>query len=297
MLFGGDISHHQGVPAFGSLRAAGWSFVFLKATEGTGFVDPQLASNRANARAAGLIPGLYHFARATDPVAEANFFLRTVGQLSGGELLALDWEVSTGNPVSWCKTFLDVVHASTGVAPVLYVNKYTMNSFNWGGIAQTYGLWLADYDGSTASVPIKDWPVLAFKQYTDTGNVPGISGEVDLDVFFGDAAALARYGSAGAVPTPPPPPPAPPAPSFDVRNWRVSYGQSDAHIPNLRVWANRMYPAYHSTPMSTDASITNYGPQLVSFIQEFGARVGVPNDGRDIGPKISAALYTQGFRG
>lgn len=102
---------------------------------------------------------------------------------------------------------------------------------------------------------------------------------------------------AGSIVTPPPPTPAPtPAPGFDVRSWRAAYGHPDAHLPSLRRWADRVFPAYRSTPMD-EGSTTNYGPQLVAFVREFGSRVGVPNDGRDIGPKISAALYAQGFRG
>lgn len=97
-----------------------------------------------------------------------------------------------------------------------------------------------------------------------------------------------------AVPVPAAAAPAPAA--FDVHAWRVSYGQHDAHLPPLRRWANRMYPGYASTPMD-ESGETNYGPQMVAFVREFGSRIGVPNDGKDIGPKISAGLYAQGFRG
>ncbi len=57
-----------------------------------------------------------------------------------------------------------------------------------------------------------------------------------------------------------------------------------------------MYPAYKSTPMD-ESDVTNFGPQMVAFLAEFGERVGVPNDGRDLGPKLAAALYEEGFRG
>ena len=83
---------------------------------------------------------------------------------------------------------------------------------------------------------------------------------------------------------------------FDVRNWRVSYGQHDDHLPALRRWANKMYPSYKSTPMD-ESDETNFGPQMVAFLAEFGARVSVPNDGRDLGPRLAAALYEEGFRG
>lgn len=303
-VLGLDISHYQGTPNFAQLKADGLSFVFLKATESTGYVDPTLASNRANARAAGLTVGYYHFARAVDATSEANHFCDAVGTLAAGELVALDWEVAGANPPAWCKVWLDTVQARLGVKPLVYMNKSAEAGSDWSAVVNAdYGLWLANYDFSAtnAMVKPKHWAFVAIEQYSDRASYVGISGGVDADVFAGDAAALARYGKSGSTPVPQPtpvpaPPPPPPAPSFDVRAWRVSYGQSDAHLPALRRWADRMYPAYASTPMD-ESGVTNYGPQTVAFVKEFGNHVGVINDGRDIGPRIAAALYAQGFRG
>ena len=43
------------------------------------------------------------------------------------------------------------------------------------------------------------WPVVAFKQWTDQGTIPGINGKVDLDVFFGSPEELNAYSYTQAV--------------------------------------------------------------------------------------------------
>lgn len=307
MITGPDISHHQGAVNWAAVAAAGHQFAVIKATEGVGFVDPQLAANRAGAHAAGLAVGLYHFARAGNPAAEAAYFTGVTGQLQAGEFAVLDWEVPAADPVGWCTAWLAAVRGQLGMKPLLYLNRSTLNGYNWSPVvAADSGLWLAAYDGSTAAVASGAWPGLAMKQYTDKGSVPGVAGPVDVNVFYGTADQLRAYGAPGnptpapAPPPPPPPaptppPPPPPAPSFDVRAWRISFGQQDAHLPALQAWANRMYPGYASTPIGPLS--VNYGPQTARFLVEFCKRVGIASDGRDIGPKTAAALYAQGFRG
>lgn len=210
MLYGCDISHYQGMVDFDALRGH-VAFGIAKATQGTTYVDPLCARNISEMVRVGIIPGAYHFAGGGDPVTEANFFLDHVTLPPGG-LLFLDWEISYSDPVGWCRSFLHRVEGRTGVKAPVYLNQSIVGNFPWAPvIADDYGLWLAQYDNNPASVAATKWPVVAFKQYTSRGSLPGIVGPVDLDVFYGDAAALAKYGLPGAAPKPAPAPPAPPA--------------------------------------------------------------------------------------
>lgn len=301
MLYGGDISHFQGEPDFATVKAAGLSYIFQKVTQSTNFVDPTFAVNRANAHAQGLTVGLYHFAGGGNPVTEASYFASKVGSPQPGEILALDWEISNPDPVGWCHAFLDQTANLCGVRPVIYVNKSTLASYNWAPVvAGNYGLWLASYDNSTSQIPSGAWPVLAFKQYTDHGSVPGVAGYVDLDVFFGDAASLAAYGYKGAPapapqpPAPPAPTPPPPAPAFNVTSWRCQYGDSSQHIQNLQAWGNQNYPAY----CNIHPTDPHYGDQTKAFVRNFAHRSGISSaDGMNIGPAIAAALARAGFKG
>lgn len=197
MILGCDISHWQGSPDFAAIRASGREFVVLKATEGVGTVDARFAANRASAHAAGLVVGLYHVARAGDPAAEAAWFARTAGRLADGEFACLDWEVP-GEPVAWCAAWLADVEARLGVKPLVYLNQSLRDGHDWSPVvAGDHGLWLARYDGVPDPVSPGRWPVLAMKQYSDTGSLPGVAGDVDLDVFYGDADQLRAYGYHG----------------------------------------------------------------------------------------------------
>ena len=206
-VLGIDTSHWQGAVDFGAVKRAGYSFAFLQATDGVGVVDGMFATSRSRARAAGMTVGYYHFAQGGDPTAEADHFCATVGTLAVGELVALDWETTAADPPSWCRVWLDRVRDRLGVHPLIYMNQRVLAGFDWSQVvAGDYGLWLAKYD-FTQSVPQTGaWSNVAIKQFSDRGSVPGVSGGVDLDVFFGSAATLARYGK---QPPPPPPPPAP----------------------------------------------------------------------------------------
>ena len=296
-----DVSHHQGDIDWMKVASAGYRYAYAKATEDVDFVDKQFAANRINAKRAGLIFGAYHFGRGGDVNAEAAHFAAVVGTLQPGEFAVLDAEVPATTP-AWCRAFLDKVTTFWNTRPLNYTYDQFRLHADWSPVSNgNYGLILAKYDGTRDAIACAPWPVLAMRQYASDGKVPGIAGDVDLDVFFGDVPTLQKYcrpGTPAPSPTPAPKPkPVPPSPQpghFDVRAWRVNYGQKDSHLPSLQAWLNRMYPAYsHIGPLST-----NYGPQTAAVIKEFAARVGIRGaDGLNIGPQIAAALYKAGFRG
>ena len=213
-----DISHYQGTPDFHAVKAAGIGLVVMKATESTTYTDPAVSANQANARAAGLTVGFYHFARATNAVAEADHFCNVLGSLTPGDIVALDWEVPGSDPVGWSLAWLAHVESRLGVKPLIYMNKSAEANSDWGPVVRNNnGLWLADYDFAPQVVPNSShWPFVALKQYSDRGVVSGIAGGVDLDVFEGDAAQLAKYGYQGQAPAPAPTPAPTPPPSGRV---------------------------------------------------------------------------------
>ena len=73
VTFGLDISHHQDIRLdLAQCRREGIEFVFLKATEGAGFVDSEFAANLAEARAAGMLVGAYHYVRSNASAAGSS---------------------------------------------------------------------------------------------------------------------------------------------------------------------------------------------------------------------------------
>lgn len=215
MIKGIDTSHHQGDKGlidWKKVKAAGYAFAFLKATESTSFQDGQYIRDRKEARAAGMIVGHYHFARGGDAKAEADFFLSIVGEIKEGEPLILDWEIKHPDPVKWCLAWLQRVQDKTGVKPLLYTNEARVIALDWTPVVKgDFGLWVAKYgvnDGNMHDEPkIGKWPFLAIWQYTSAGTVPGIVGNVDLDVAYMSADTLKKYGKRSATVQPATPEP------------------------------------------------------------------------------------------
>jgi lysozyme len=177
-----------------AVKQAGISFAFAKATESTDFTDSMFQANWSGMKAAGIVRGAYHFFHAdVDPVAQAQFFLSTVGPLSPGDLLVLDLETTNGQTDSVVEahaaTFLDTVKASSGVTPFLYTSPLFLSSYAQLG---AYPLWIAHYGVSCPMVPAP-WTTYVFWQ-SSGGTVGPISGTVDLDSFNGTPAQLEALG-------------------------------------------------------------------------------------------------------
>ena len=187
-----DVSKSQGAVDWPSVAQAGYVFAFVKATDGQDYVDPTFAANWAGAKAAGLLRGAYHFFRAEDdPDVQAEWFWKTVG--AGADLpLVVDVEEMMDQPaatvVANLTRFLTSLQGWTGKPSMIY----TAPGF-WQQLGTTafgsYPLWVAEYGASQPTLPA-GWAIWDFWQYSETGQVPGITGNVDLDVFSGTADQL-----------------------------------------------------------------------------------------------------------
>jgi GH25 family lysozyme M1 (1,4-beta-N-acetylmuramidase) len=88
-----DVSHYENVSQdFVTTAKAGIAAVILKATQGTGFVDPTFLSRAGEARTAGLEVGAYHFLDGSNPAEQAAHFLTVAVSEGMVNWLALDWE-------------------------------------------------------------------------------------------------------------------------------------------------------------------------------------------------------------
>src|SRR5690348_9287187 len=72
-----DVSGYQPSINWASVKSSGRSFAFIKATEGTTFTSSTLTSQMSGAKTAGVLTGVYHFARydLNSASAEASHFL------------------------------------------------------------------------------------------------------------------------------------------------------------------------------------------------------------------------------
>ena len=208
-----DIASYQGRPDWDAVVASGIQFAFTKVTENDGYVNPFFARNWAEMRRVGIHHGAYHFARpvGNDAAVEADYFLDHVeeqGPIQTGEMLVLDIEAGSGDLGPWALAWCERVKERAGFSPIIYSGAWFTDPHGFPddvGLA-AYGLWLAAY-GPTPPTPPAPWQFWAFWQYSDKGSVPGISGDVDLNMFNGPADRIALYGKpATDEPTEPDPP-------------------------------------------------------------------------------------------
>lgn len=181
-----DVSNHQAAVNFRAVRAAGYRFAYVKATEGEGFVDTLLPAHVAAARAAGVKVGAYHFLRprpGRTGGAEADDFVRQLRAVAPLDLRpACDVEVTSLSPAAteiYVEQFLDAVQAATGDRPLIYTYPYFIHPWR---SAHEAGLWIADYRGRKAPEIPGPWPRWLIWQYSSSGQVPGVGGHCDVNV-------------------------------------------------------------------------------------------------------------------
>ncbi|MBA3476415.1 MAG: glycoside hydrolase family 25 protein [Actinobacteria bacterium] len=197
---GVDVHGAKGAINWSRVREAGFEFAFLKATEGRTFDDERFAFNRAAATAAGLVVGGYHFARPDNNSAasEAAHFLR-VCQVKPGELLpVLDWEHSPPT-AAWALEFLRTVEAAIGTPPIVYSFPDFLRQTGSHDALSRYSLWYASYgpnDGNEHPASPPSPLKAAIHQFTSRGRVPGISGDVDLNVLRLESISSLLYRKA-----------------------------------------------------------------------------------------------------
>jgi GH25 family lysozyme M1 (1,4-beta-N-acetylmuramidase) len=211
-VLGIDVSHYEGTMNWTQVKADPnkYAFAWAKATEGTTLTDAQYVTNTTNGTAAGIAMGAYHFAHPETNSAstEATFFLSVAASYIKTCSLppALDLEDPSGGPslvssmtsaalTSWVQTWMTAVKNQTGITPILYTSGSIASYL--GSAVNIYPLWIADPDGSSTAPPanIGVWTNWAFKQYSWTGTVSGVTGtgNVDIDVFNGDANAFNAF--------------------------------------------------------------------------------------------------------
>ncbi|MBI3551743.1 MAG: hypothetical protein HY077_04435 [Elusimicrobia bacterium] len=199
---GVDVSHYQGAIQWEKVKNGGMSFAFIKATEGSDLTDDKFLANWQGARRAGLKRGAYHFYNFCQKGAlQADHFMKIVPAVSGALPVAVDLEASNSCRKMPSKAalrqgvgaFIAKIKKAYGKTPAIYVNEDYYGKY-FKGENDPYPVWITD-TGKPPELPDRgEW---TFWQFSFKGQVPGIGGYVDLDVFNGDAPAFAKLGAAG----------------------------------------------------------------------------------------------------
>ena len=195
---GVDVSSHQGVIDWQAVADSGVEFAMIRIgfrgyLEGEINTDTKALENIAGAKAAGLDVGVYFFSQALTRQEAAREAAWCVTFLENTELempLVFDWEhvesaeartagFSDRALLTACaRSFCDVVSAA-GYEPMVYFNVYQARGLYDLTALRDYGFWLAQYEeGLDFSHAVDLW------QYTESGEVEGIQGRVDLDLWL-----------------------------------------------------------------------------------------------------------------
>lgn len=190
-----DASHHQGPIAWRQVARAGIDFAYLKATEGTGFTDPDFADNRREATRAGIdVAGYHYFQLCSDGAAQAEHFLAVLGDARPSIPPALDLELqgSCADPpppavlLAEVRAFLRRVDRATGTRTLVYLYPELEARFGFADDLATHPQWVRRLGERP---PLRAWAVW---QHDDAGSVPGMTGGVDLNRLKESLAAPGR---------------------------------------------------------------------------------------------------------
>lgn len=191
-----DASRYQGTIDWAQVAAAGYKGAMLKTVSTNRklskradglYIDPTFETNYRNAKAAGLDVGVYYYTYATSE-AMADAELALVREAVRGKELTMpvcvDVEENKLKQLSTLDLSNLTAYALEQVERMgFYAQLYTYTSYanvhlDMARLAERWDVWLADYTGKTPNVTFN----YNAHQHTSKGAVPGISGNVDLNV-------------------------------------------------------------------------------------------------------------------
>lgn len=196
-----DISHWQGDIDWDRVKAAGTRFAFIKATEGGDHLDPRFHENWQGAKRAGVPRGAYHFVYWCRPAHEQIlwFMLNVPADPDAlPPVLDVEWNgqsrtcpqrIPRAQALAKMRVMLAGMEAHTGKRPIIYTDINFHRDVLEGEL-KDYQFWLR----SVAAEPHERYSNRPWTlwQFTATGRVPGVSGNVDRNAFNGSIAEWDR---------------------------------------------------------------------------------------------------------
>ena len=193
---GVDVSAHQGDIDWAAVKDSGIEFAIIRLGYrgyGSGKLveDEYAKKNLKEAREAGLKIGAYFFSQALnikETDEEIQFMLNMLADVDLDMPLVLDWEIPVPDARTKnmdARTLTDIqLHfcgqmKKMGYQPMVYFNWHQSENLYYLSELEDYPFWLALYqDRMTYPWKVEMW------QWTSSGRVPGIQGNVDINVFM-----------------------------------------------------------------------------------------------------------------
>lgn len=170
-----DVSHFNTDVPWRSLRDAGLTYVFVKASEGKKTVDPAYRDHWEAAKRCKLLRGAYHFLHPElDPIEQAHHFLKIIGDDRGELPIVVDVERGLSGSKKECKAleavvrkYVEEIERATGQKVMIYSGHafWTQQLCNTKAFSDR-PLWLAHYSDEPPQL-FGGWVEWEFWQFTD----------------------------------------------------------------------------------------------------------------------------------
>jgi lysozyme len=250
-LFGIDISHHQSSTLnMAQCRREGIEFIFLKATEGSSFVDSAFTANLSKARAAGLLVAAYHYVRSN---ATAAAQVANVVRVVPKDVPVIpDVEANSGG-IALVRDVVNRLQQAGYHVPLTYLPRWYWQQLGEPSLAGLPSLWSSRYPDNVigsiadefARVPASYWNGygglgVTVLQFTSSARVAGHQ-PLDGNAFIGtreQLAAVLGQEDDDMQPSDLVINPATGQPALDINGKTYTYGQA-WYYDNLNGWAIR----------------------------------------------------------
>ncbi|MCI5125707.1 MAG: hypothetical protein D3925_14840, partial [Candidatus Electrothrix sp. AR5] len=199
-IYGIDVSHHNGQINWSKVAKAGVRFAYIKATQGTTFVDRLFSYNIQNSTAHQIPSGAYHFlSSSSEASTQTENFIKIYSDRHGDDslppVLDLEWDYDRSGYDRWknktsseivemCLPWLEKVESEFGMRPLIYTNKFWWEEIlgREGDHLQGYAIWMSRYGRfQEPSPPLMDRFNWLIWQFTEKGAVDGVPGTVDVN--------------------------------------------------------------------------------------------------------------------
>ena len=200
---GVDVSSYQGEIDWPVLEKQDIQFAFIKATEGSTFVDPYFQINFEKACKTSLRIGAYHFfsydsagktqaenfiatvpaeESLLQPVADVEFYGDKERHLPDKAAVTKELQV-----------FLSMLESHYGKKPIIYATEKSYRLFI-AGTFDAYDIWIRNVVSKPSLSDKRAW---TFWQYTNREKLDGYRGKetfIDMNVFDGSPQEFEKYG-------------------------------------------------------------------------------------------------------
>lgn len=297
-----DVSKFQGTVDWNQVKAAGYEFAMIRAGFGFNTVDEQFRRNISECNRVGIPAGAYWFCYATTPedaVREAEGCLNTIKEYRLEYPVCYDIEqvsadYAAGLGVTYTRELvLNLIRAfcdrieQAGYFAMYYSNKNFIDTYIGNELSKRYALWYARFNNTFDGTRCGIW------QYSNTGRIPGISGNVDLDEGFADYPAIIKKAGLNHLDRTPAPPTAPPEeyliyivqPGDTLSEIAQRYGTTVKVLSDLNQISdpNRIYVGERlRIPKNSSGNYITYiiqpGDTLSEIAQRYGTTVKILSD-------------------